>query len=137
MRRRTVTVLPAVPPGPNRWWATAAACAMLAGASALLLGCAHPEHASEVACGGQCGPPYLLDVMFTDGTSKTVVTRALKNCAQFSPVTSTKSVKVPPGRGRGWEGRVFSLKNMHDPGTVPLVACLERQTGVTSASWPE
>jgi hypothetical protein len=115
----------------RRAWA-ATACGLLL-ALPLMTACSQ----QPASCAGQCGPPYQLDVRFSNaGTSKAVATKALQSCSTFPAVTRTQVVAVPPGRGSGWEGRVYTSKLGRDARTGPLLDCLNRQPGVTSAGWP-
>jgi hypothetical protein len=121
---------------------TLAATAVLAVLAPVLLaatGC------SGQACGGQCGPPFQLQVVFRPGTSSQAAAAAMTHCAANSQVVRIGRVHnfhgppdaEPPGSLTAtvytrllWP-RTRTSRQQQDR----LFACLRQSPAVTSASF--
>jgi len=91
------------------------------------------------ACGGQCGPPYQLQVIFRAGTPREMAVAALRRCAGDPLVARTGNVRRFRGPGAPSGSLTATIYTHAMPigaRHVPLLACLRRSPSVSQASWP-
>jgi hypothetical protein len=88
---------------------------------------------SGTACGGQCAPPYVLQVDFYSGTTPAAARILLTRCAARNPVV----VRIGGLRELGGSSRAMIYTRVLGPTarTSGLVRCLQ-SSGIASAGWP-
>jgi hypothetical protein len=96
---------------------------------------------SHHACGGQCGPPFQLQVIFRPGTRLQAAGARMKACAWKPFVTGVGRVRdfhspalaEPPG------SRIAMIytQSMTSSRNLRLLHCLRRWRQVSSASYPD
>jgi hypothetical protein len=118
---------------PGRMLASMIAAMMLALVLLTASGC------SVKSCAGQCGPPFQLQVVFRDGTSKPAAAAAMRKC-QADPLVIRIGQPYrshSPGTPGQWAAIIYTKKMLVGPAPVPLLTCLRHSPTVTSASWPD
>ena len=124
---------------------TFAATAVVAGLAPVLLaatGCS-----GTPACGGQCGPPFQLQVVFRPGTSPQAAASAMTHCAANPQVVRIGRVKKfhgPPAVETPGSLTATVCTQILWPHTRTgrqqqdrLLACLRQSPTVTSAGFPD
>jgi hypothetical protein len=117
------------------WTAVAAFGLMLALGVPGLAACGH-------ACGGQCGPPFRLQVIFRPGTSTQTAGAAVTRCAWEPFVIRVGRVYrihgFPTGEPRGsLVATVYTRSISASQRNDRLLACLRRSHSVISAGYPD
>jgi hypothetical protein len=94
---------------------------------------------SQGGCGGQCGPPFQLQVTFRPGTAKQAAGAAMRKCHADPLVIRIGQPyrSRSPGTPGQWTAIIYTKKMLFGPASVPLLNCLHRSSTVTSASWPD
>ncbi len=114
--------------------ATAPVVAVLAPVLLAATGCGTYQQ----LCGGQCGPPFQLQVTFRQGTSRQAAARAMRKCQNMPLVIRTGQ----PYRSHDldttgqWTAIIYTKKMLFN-GPVPLLTCLHHSPVITTASWPD
>jgi hypothetical protein len=117
---------------PGRVLASITAAMMLAPVLLAAAGC------STKACAGQCGPPFQLQVVFRQGTSKQAAIAAMRKC-QANPLVIRIGQPYRPRSGTPgqWTAVIYTKKMPLGSAHIPLLTCLHRSPAVTEASWPD
>lgn len=94
---------------------------------------------SVQACGGQCGPPFQLQVTFRQGTAKQAAAAAMRECHADPLIIRIGQPyrSHSPGTPGQWTAIIYTKKMLFGPRPVPLLTCLHHSPAVTSASWPD
>lgn len=93
---------------------------------------------STESCGGQCGPPFQLQVIFRPGTPNVAAIAAMQKCRE-EPVVGIGRVRRFTGLGEP-EGSLTATvftRSMQGSRLGHLLSCLDRSSVVTSASFPD
>ena len=105
----------------------------------LLLGVA--ACSASLPCGGQCGPPFQLQVTFRYGTSRHAAAVAVNNCAGSSLVVRIgrpSAVRLPGSDLPSFLRAVVYTRSMTGrKANQQLFACLHRSASVRSAGYPD
>jgi hypothetical protein len=91
------------------------------------------------ACGGQCGPPFQLQVTFRPGISKQAAATAMRKC-QAAPLVIRIGQPYrshSPGTPSQWAAIIYTTKLPIGAQHIPLLTCLRRSAAITSAGWPD
>jgi hypothetical protein len=93
---------------------------------------------STKSCAGQCGPPFQLQVVFRQGTSKQTAIAAMRKC-QANPLVVRIGQPYRSGSGMSgqWAAVIYTKKMLFGPAHIPLLTCLHRSPAVMQASWPD
>jgi hypothetical protein len=91
---------------------------------------------APMACGGQCAPPYELQVGFRQGTATATAEKVLASCADHNPVVIR--IGTVQHRAEGFSRAMVYTHVLGDTGrTAALLKCL-RMSGVTQGvGWPD
>jgi hypothetical protein len=89
---------------------------------------------SRSACGGQCAPPYVLQVDFHPGTTPAAAQRLLTRCAARNPAVIRIGSLRELGGGLS-RAMIYTRVLGPTARTSGLFKCLQ-STGVASAGWP-
>jgi len=126
---------------PNRTWAAATTGGLIA---PVLLGMclALASCGSNQACGGQCGPPFQLQVIFRPGTTTAAAAAAMDGCAADPLVMRIGRVyrfhgpadAEPPG---SLTATVYTRVMGAGRREVHLLTCLRQSPSVISADYPD
>jgi len=94
---------------------------------------------STRACGGQCGPPFQLQVTFRPGTAKQAAVMVMRKCHADPLVIGAGQPyrSHSPGTPGQWTAIIYTTKLPIGTRHIPLLTCLHRSPAVTSASWPD
>ena len=114
---------------------TAVMAAMLAPVLPAISACAPIAR----TCGGQCGPPFQLQVDFRHGTSRQEAIAGMRKC-QADPLVIRIGQPYrshAPGTPGQWTAIIYTKKMPIGPGPVPLLTCLHHSPAVAMASWPD
>lgn len=79
--------------------------------------------------------PHELDVQFKPGTSVSEATAAFDSCRHFSEVVRVSGPKVD--ETGLLTGRMWTRDILRSDKTQPLLTCLEQQSSVRVAAWPD
>jgi hypothetical protein len=93
---------------------------------------------STESCGGQCGPPFQLQVIFRPGTPNVAAIAAMYRCRE-EPVVGIGRVGRFSGLGEP-EGSLTATvftRSMQGSRLGHVLSCLDRSSVVTSASFPD
>jgi hypothetical protein len=124
----------------TRTWAAITTGGLLA---PVLLGlCLALASCSNQACGGQCGPPFQLQVIFRPGTSAQTAAAAMDGCAADPLVIRIGRVSRfrgpadadPPG---SLTATVYTRAMRAGRREGHLLTCLHQSPSVISASYPD
>jgi hypothetical protein len=93
---------------------------------------------SQGGCGGQCGPPFQLQVTFRPGTARQAAVAAMRKCHADPLVIRIGQPyrSRSPGTPGQWTAIIYTTKMLFN-GPVPLLTCLHHSPVVTGASWPD
>lgn len=123
----------------RRTWAPAALVGLLV--AALLGGViALASFTRSQACGGQCGPPFQLQVVFRAGTTTRAAMAAMTDCAGNPLVVRIGRVyhsRGPGGRPGSLTATVYTRSMRATTRNDHLLRCLRRSPAVTSAAYPD
>jgi hypothetical protein len=117
---------------PGRMPASIIAAVVLAAVLLTASGC------SVKSCAGQCGPPFQLQVVFRDGTSKQAAIAAMRKC-QADPLVIRIGQSYrshSPGTPGQWTAIIYTTKMPITAQHIPLLTCLHHSPAVMTASWP-
>jgi hypothetical protein len=90
------------------------------------------------SCAGQCGPPFQLQVVFRQGTSKQAAVAAMRTCRADPLVIRIGRPYRPPSATPGrWTAVIYTKKMQLGASHIPLLTCLHRSPAVMQASWPD
>jgi hypothetical protein len=117
---------------PGRVLASTTAAMVLAPILLAAAGC------STKSCAGQCGPPFQLQVVFRQGTSRQAAIAAMRKC-QADPLVVRIGRPYRSGSGTSgqWAAVIYTKKMLFGPAHIPLLTCLHRSPAVVQASWPD
>jgi hypothetical protein len=126
---------------PTRTWAAATTGGLLAPVL-LGVGLALASCGVSQSCGGQCGPPFQLQVIFRPGTSTQTATAAMNACAADPLVLRIGRMyrfrgpadAYPPG---SLTATVYTRAMWARSRELHLLTCLRRSPSVTFASYPD
>jgi hypothetical protein len=91
---------------------------------------------TPVACGGQCAPPYELQVDFHSGTAHAAAQKLLTSCADHNPVVVR--IGTPRDIGRGVNRAIIYTQAFgNTPRTAGLLTCLRHSGLVATVGWPD
>jgi hypothetical protein len=107
-------------------------CALVVPAIAVISGCG----SAPVACGGQCAPPYELEVGFQPGTTHAAAEKLLASCADHNPVVIRIGTLREVGGG-GIRATVYTRVFGDMPRTAGLLECVRISGLVVTAGWPD
>jgi hypothetical protein len=94
---------------------------------------------SVKSCAGQCGPPFKLQAVFRDGTSKLAAIAAMRKC-QADPLVIRIGQPYrshSPGTPGQWAAIIYTTKMPITAQHIPLLTCLYHSPAVVTASWPD
>ena len=118
------------------WTAAAVSGLVLAGVFPGLAACGHP-------CGGQCGPPYQLLVIFRPGISMQAASAAMYRCAgnplviRVGRVYRYRGNVEPPVQPGSLVATIYTRAMFAGAQEDHLVHCLRQSRLVTVASYPD
>jgi hypothetical protein len=83
------------------------------------------------ACGGQCGPPYFMQVGFRAGTTRQQATAVLRGCSRYRGVVRVGSLDMSGGEltAEVWTTTLG--------GPVSMLNCLHRSPAFTGIGIPD
>jgi hypothetical protein len=90
-------------------------------------------------CGGQCGPPFQLQVVFRPGTPTDSAVAAMQRCRAEPVVVRVGRVRRLHGQGEpsGSLTATIFTRSMLGSRPVRLMKCLRMSPSVTSAGFPD
>lgn len=104
----------------------------------LVLGLLATAGCSSESCGGQCGPPFQLQVIFRPGTANVAAAAAMLKCRGEAVVRIGQVRRfTDPGEPKGSLVATVFTKSMQGRRLSHVVNCLKGETAVTSATFPD
>src|SRR3954454_2202697 len=100
---------------------------------AAVVSCSSSSASVAVACGGQCKPPYRLEVFFRPGVTDADARRVVDHCASGSTIYLRQQVTTRADRVRI---TVFTSEMAFSGAPRELQDCLRSSPKVVGAGWP-
>jgi hypothetical protein len=104
----------------------------------LVLGLLGTAGCSSESCGGQCGPPFQLQVIFRPGTPNVAAVAAMLKCRGDSVVRIGQVRRYTDlGEPKGSLVATVFTRSMQGRGLGRVLNCLNKSPAVIGASFPD